>query len=73
MLVRKELIMSIDMTNFKMIYKEQVYNCLSMMVGWECNEPGKPKVKFLEVVYINSDNRVEMVNDEAFMFQFISR
>lgn len=30
-------------------------------------------IKFLEVIYIDSDNRVNVVYDEAFMFQFISK
>ncbi len=65
----------IDITNFKMIYKDNVYNCLEMMPSIYCPEPesDKREVKFLEVVFINSDNRVEIVNDEAFMFQFISK
>lgn len=65
----------INMTNFKMIYKDNVYNCLEVVPQIYFPEPesDKREVKFLEVVFINSDNRVEVVNDEAFMFQFISK
>jgi hypothetical protein len=64
--------MGINMTNFKMVYKDNVYNCLSMMPTLD-GTIGNSKVNFLEVIYIDSDNRVNVVYDEVFMFQFISK
>lgn len=64
--------MGLDMTNFKMIYKERVYNCLSMMTCINMTEE-KPKIKEIEVIFINEENRVDIIKDEASKFQFISR
>jgi hypothetical protein len=55
-----------------MVYKDNVYNCLSMMPTLD-GTIGNSKVNFLEVIYIDSDNRVNVVYDEVFMFQFISK
>jgi hypothetical protein len=64
--------MGIDMTNFKMIYKDNVYNCLALMACIDLSGE-KPKVKELEVTFINEENRVEIIRDEAHRFQFIAK
>ena len=65
--------MGIDMTGFKMIYKDQIYNCLAMFHCSECCDDNKPKIVYLEVTFINLENRVELVRDDVSMFQFISK
>lgn len=65
--------MGIDMTNFKMIYKDQIYNCLTMFHCSEHGEDNKLKLIWLEVTFINTENRVEIVKDDVSKFQFISK
>jgi hypothetical protein len=64
--------MGIDMTNFKMIYKDKVYNCLALMTCINLSGE-KLDVKELDVTFINEDNRVEIIRDEAYRFQFIAK
>lgn len=65
--------MGLDMTNFKVIYKEQVFNCLSMIPTVEIVSPNTAKVNSIEVMFLNSQNRVEIIRDEAIKFQFVSK
>lgn len=60
--------MGIDMSAFKMIYKDKVYNCLNIMPSWTDDKVGQ-----LEIFYINEDNRVTFIIDDVSKFQFISR
>lgn len=62
--------MGVDMTKFKMIYKNKIYNCLSMMTCVGISEE-KHVIKELEVIFINDENRVDIIQDEANMFQFV--
>lgn len=63
--------MGIDMSAYKMVYKDRVYNCLSMMITWGGNDPND--VQALEVVYIDNNNRIAIVKDQTTEFQFIIR
>lgn len=46
--------MGIDMSNYKMIYKEQVFNVVGVIptINLE-SETNTPKVKFIEASYID--------------------
>ena len=54
--------MPINMTDYKMIIHERVYNVIQIMIDfapYEENEEGKPpKPKFIEAVYIDKDTRI---------------
>lgn len=66
--------MGTDMRGFKVVYKERVYNALEMICGFESEtqkQPGVSSPKFLTVLVLNEDGNVRMLEDEAFMFQFI--
>lgn len=58
-----------DMTNYKMIYKNKIYNCLQIFIIM-ANEEG---IKEIEVVYLNEENRLTKVRDKAEEFQFVSK
>lgn len=62
------------MRGFKVVYKERVYNALEMVCNFEGEAPKQPSEsspKFLTVLVLNEDGNVKMLEDEAFMFQFI--
>ena len=66
--------MGTDMRGFKVVYKERVYNALEMVCefGEEARkETGESEPKFLTVLVLNEDGNVKMLEDEAFMFQFM--
>lgn len=60
--------MGVDMSNYKMIYENKVYNCVSMMFLFNEN-----RIEELEVIYINEDSRVSLIKDDVSKFQFISK
>lgn len=64
----------INMTDYKMIYKGGVYNCLSMSyhTDWVGEEdPRILKVVGMQVIFINSENRVDVAVGETKDFQFV--
>lgn len=67
--------MGIDMSNFKMIYQDQVFNVINIMPTFkERNEnSGIQKLQFIEALCINEDGEIISFNDEAWMFKFVRR
>ncbi len=66
--------MGTDMRGFKVVYKERVYNALEMVCEFEekaRRETGESEPKLLMVLVLNEDGNVKMLEDEAFMFQFM--
>lgn len=66
--------MGTDMRGFKVVYKERVYNAIEMLCTFEGEakkQPGESEPKFLAVLVLNEDGNIKMLEDEAFMFQFI--
>lgn len=61
--------MGIDMSDYKMVYKDKVYNCKSLVIV-KYDEQG---AGILEVVYLDDENRVAFLNDDIDKFQFIRR
>jgi hypothetical protein len=68
-------IMGIDLSRFKVVYDEKVLKALSLQevvfqdsVDWEdrCKKPN-----LIEILVINDDGNIEVLRDEAWMFQFI--
>lgn len=68
--------MNIDLSCFKVVYREKVLRALTL-VSVEFKEGHFPADKsivkpyFLEVVAINEDGNVIVIRDEAWIFQFI--
>ena len=66
--------MPINMTDYKMILHERVYNVLQIMLTFgECKEETPPPVKFIDAVYIDEDGNIKVARDEAWCFQFVRR
>lgn len=62
----------INMTGYKVIYHDEVYNCIDLMMEWESMDiTGYAKPKFLQVVIIDKDNLIAFIRDEAWTFQFV--
>lgn len=68
--------MPINMTDYKMIIHERIYNVLQIMIDFG-NEPIKdrnaPKPKFIDAVYIDEDGVIRTMHDTAECFQFIRK
>lgn len=68
--------MGMDMTDYKMIYKDQVFNVIAVSI--EC-APGQQyekentKIELIEAVYIDENGELKVVRDEALMFKFVRR
>lgn len=67
--------MGIDLSRFKVVYGEKVLKAVSLQgiefdenIDW--NSISK-KPKFIEILVINEDGNIEVLKDEAWMFQFI--
>lgn len=66
--------MPIQMTDFKTIYKDQVFNVLSVCPIFDGNmENNQRKIKFVEAMYINEDGEIRIIQDEAWCFKFVRR
>lgn len=71
--------MNIDLSRFKVVYKERVLNAVALEnVYFDENRFPEPKSegcyfkpKFLSVVVINEDGNIVVICDEAWMFQFV--
>ena len=71
--------MNIDLSRFKVVYREKVMNAISLQDcffadGHYPNPDDREirfKPKFLTVMVINEDGNIEIICDEAWMFQFI--
>ena len=67
--------MNIDLSRFKVVYKDKVLNALSLQeiiipedTNWESIYKNP---KFIEILVINEDGNIEVLRDETWMFQFI--
>lgn len=69
--------MGIDMSNYKMIYKDHVYNIVNIIPCFEniSNGVGDNAVKIsqIDAWYIDEDGKLKMVQDKADNFSFIRR
>lgn len=67
--------MNIDLSRFKVIYRDKVLNALSLMEFFYDKNVNfddiRKKPKFIEILVINEDGNIEALRDEAWMFQFI--
>ena len=65
--------MPINMTDYKMIYRDQVYNVLQIRINFLVEEGAAPKPKFIDAVYVDEDGMIKAVSDEAWCFRFVRR
>ena len=70
--------MGIDVSKYKVIHSDKVYNALVIMnvemPEWKSSRPEQfTKPKFIEVLVINEDGNIMEIYDEAWTFQFIPR
>lgn len=67
--------MGIDMSNYKMIYKDQVFNVVGIVPTFynDSTNKGFKKIKFIEASIINENGELAIVEDEAWMFKFVRR
>lgn len=59
------------MSNYKILYKNKVYNCISMMVNYDMTDILKARVTELQVFYINEDNKVSLIVAKPDDIQFV--
>lgn len=69
--------MGIDMSAYKMIYKDQVYNVVGVMptIDMTNNIAGEhtTKINSIQATYIDEDGELKILYDETFMFKFVRR
>ena len=68
----------LDMSNYKMIYNEQVYNVVGLAPIFDFDAPdnqdaGLRKPKFIEGFVINIDGELVAINDETWRFKFVRK
>lgn len=71
--------MNIDLSRFKVVYRERVLNAVSLQdVFFDSGHYPNPedkgscfKPKFMSVMVINEDGNIVVICDEAWMFQFL--
>lgn len=68
--------MPINMTDYKMIIHERIYNVLQIVIDFG-NESIKganaPKPKYINAVYIDEDGVIRTIRDDAECFQFVRK
>lgn len=64
--------MGIDLSRFKVVYGERVLNAVAL-IDFKCYEGNEnhPKIKFIDIMVVNADGNLQIITDEAWMFQFI--
>jgi len=66
--------MPIDMSNYKMIYKDLVFNVVCVMPIVYFAERNTPsKITNISATVVDEDGTLQILNDEAFMFKFVRR
>lgn len=59
-----------NIQNYKVIYQERVYNCVSFQ-PIELHDGKQPK--FLDVWVIDEDGTMKVLHDETWCFQFVAK
>ena len=60
-----------DMSKYKMIYENKVYNCISMIMNYDTQDKSDAIITELQVFYINEDNKVLLIIADADDIQFV--
>lgn len=61
-----------NISNYKMVYKERVYNCISLSPSFE-DRDNNNQPKCLSVCAVDEDGVFKVFDDETWCFQFIPR
>lgn len=66
----------IDLSRFKVVYKEKVLNAITLLNhevadGVDLVNDKIIKLEFLTLMVVGTDGNIEVISDEAWMFQFI--
>lgn len=61
------------MSNYRVLYKDVIWNCISLIIISEHISNNELKTKALEVVVVDETNRIKVLKDDADNFQFIKR
>lgn len=63
-----------DMSNYKMVYQDQVFNVVGVIPTVYAESSGAtPKIQFIEATYIDENGELRIVKDEAWTFKFVRR
>ena len=65
--------MGIDMSNYRMIYKEQVFNVVSIMPTIGPGDNSTRKIENIDAIILSDSGELVRINDEASMFKFLRR
>lgn len=63
----------VNMTGYKMIVGNRVYNVLQIMITAELEDEKSetPTVTFIDAIYIDEDGSIKIIWGEAWRFQFV--
>ncbi len=63
----------VNMTGYKMIVENRVYNVLQIMITAELEDEKSdtPTVTFIDAIYIDEDGSIKIIRGEAWRFQFV--
>ena len=65
--------MPIDMSGYKMIYQDLVFNVVTIIPDFDSREANQKKPKFISAIYLDECGEIAMIKDEAWMFKFVRR
>lgn len=67
--------MGIDMNNYKMIYKDQVFNVVNIIPNcvFDPENNGVQKIERIEATIIDENGELNIISDEASEFKFVRR
>ena len=67
--------MGIDLSRFKVVYKDKVLNAVSLQDVWYFKDTDyddiNKKPEFIEILVINENGNIEAIRDESWEFQFL--
>lgn len=62
----------IDLSKFKVVYSDRVFNAVALLrIEFREGNDNPPKLKFIDILVVNSDGNLQIISDEAWRFQFI--
>ena len=64
--------MNINMTDYKMIVDDEVYNVLQVHL-WMKDDGKEQRIDFVEATYLDANGMIQAICGEASRFQFIRR
>lgn len=66
--------MGIDMSNYKIIYKDIVYSAVSFLPYMtHATVDGEVKIDEVEIIFINQDGELDVIRNKVSAFKFVRR